>query len=522
MAALTHVCMWTEKGWRKTNAWEASKMHPYGTVSAKSGLFMCDLCGQYVTLTNGSIREPYFKHSSSETTKDCPERSANSYYSYTATQLIQYHDLPLRIKLLDNGKVTFELGFTPLPPDVKRSLNKNHIVVNAVLSKLHNESYTYSFQRIREDNITYLPVGGSPARQYEIDVNTFNKNVWEYWTKTVPGVEETGTLFDGVSKKRISDDSDVVVGKIYYLIGCLSDYRMRTCKGLTSRSVGKITVRYRTWNVYEIKAVKYCEDTVRFFLDFHARLTDYPIEVIPLWPEFVKSPYRILHRDNNMFFFIQGERVRTHLFPSSDIRQIVLSENQSLAAVNCKERQELLSTGRVRTLNYVYLWKHHLAFEQKSPRVEVVDRKGVNYGEGVYNSLPLRGVLLITCEYDGTVEICNAKGMTIRKVNVNADQQLLVDEIQFGFSICVYVSCDCIWKATFVKVNKKKQFSEKELLNKLSGYRGRAEVMLSHAEAAALAVKLHDYPLLKDWLLQQVRNGRISKYALNEIAQIVR
>ena len=63
MASLTHVCMWSNKGWKRITAEEAAKYYPYGTVSAHSGLFMCELCGQYVTLTDGNIRTRYFKHS---------------------------------------------------------------------------------------------------------------------------------------------------------------------------------------------------------------------------------------------------------------------------------------------------------------------------------------------------------------------------------------------------------------------------------------------------------------------------
>lgn len=53
MASLTHVCMWSEHGWKKITANEAVRLHPGGTVSAVSCLFMCELCGQYVILTEG-------------------------------------------------------------------------------------------------------------------------------------------------------------------------------------------------------------------------------------------------------------------------------------------------------------------------------------------------------------------------------------------------------------------------------------------------------------------------------------
>ena len=57
VAALTHICMWSDKGWKRITAEQAAeqaaKRHLEGTVSAHSGLFMCELCGQYVGLTAG-------------------------------------------------------------------------------------------------------------------------------------------------------------------------------------------------------------------------------------------------------------------------------------------------------------------------------------------------------------------------------------------------------------------------------------------------------------------------------------
>lgn len=59
MASLTHVCMWSDNGWKRITAEQAARLHSGGTVSARSGLFMCELCGQYVTLTDGDINVRY-------------------------------------------------------------------------------------------------------------------------------------------------------------------------------------------------------------------------------------------------------------------------------------------------------------------------------------------------------------------------------------------------------------------------------------------------------------------------------
>ena len=122
MASLNHVCMWEGHGWKRITAEEAAKRYPYGTIHADSGLFMCELCGQYVSLTNGSIRVRYFKHSRAEDEKTCPERTfgPGAYPTYSSTD----HDLPIRICVSGNPPSSFslEMGLVRVPENL---LEKN-------------------------------------------------------------------------------------------------------------------------------------------------------------------------------------------------------------------------------------------------------------------------------------------------------------------------------------------------------------------------------------------------------------
>ena len=38
MASLTHVCMWSDNGWKRITAEQAAKLHPGGTVSAQGSM----------------------------------------------------------------------------------------------------------------------------------------------------------------------------------------------------------------------------------------------------------------------------------------------------------------------------------------------------------------------------------------------------------------------------------------------------------------------------------------------------
>ena len=115
MASLTHVCVWSKNGWKRITPEEVAREHSRGGVSARSGIFMCSLCGQYVTFFNGRVQAPHFRHSSAEADKSCPERMYVHGYDYTYAA--GEHELPIRIvNVTDYG---FELN----------SMNEKELVV---------------------------------------------------------------------------------------------------------------------------------------------------------------------------------------------------------------------------------------------------------------------------------------------------------------------------------------------------------------------------------------------------------
>lgn len=113
MPSLTHVCMWSEHGWKKITANEAARLYPGGMVSAACGLFMCELCGQYVILTEGEKNVRHFRHKISEKSKDCPERTFGS--SVCMTYNAKEYELPIRICNITGNQFDLELGLLYVP-----------------------------------------------------------------------------------------------------------------------------------------------------------------------------------------------------------------------------------------------------------------------------------------------------------------------------------------------------------------------------------------------------------------------
>lgn len=94
---LTNV--WTRDAhgeWVRTDAEKTDCNHRY-TVSADSRMFRCYSCFQYVTFVKDSeYRISHFRHSSSETNKDCEDRNqiyssgAYAFSVYVSIEALKY------------------------------------------------------------------------------------------------------------------------------------------------------------------------------------------------------------------------------------------------------------------------------------------------------------------------------------------------------------------------------------------------------------------------------------------------
>ena len=54
--------MWDDNHWQPITAEDVVLSHRFGGAAYYSGLFMCSLCGQYVSLANGEKNRPEIKH----------------------------------------------------------------------------------------------------------------------------------------------------------------------------------------------------------------------------------------------------------------------------------------------------------------------------------------------------------------------------------------------------------------------------------------------------------------------------
>lgn len=156
--------IWSKNGWKRITPEEVAREHSRGGVSARSGIFMCSLCGQYVTFFNGRVQAPHFRHSSAEADKSCPERMYVHGYDYTYAA--GEHELPIRIVNVTDYGFEFELGLLAAPRIVLNQQEKKNVTVIPFDKSV--TPFVYSFERLNAESITYVSIGGYPCESYTV------------------------------------------------------------------------------------------------------------------------------------------------------------------------------------------------------------------------------------------------------------------------------------------------------------------------------------------------------------------
>lgn len=182
---LSHVCVWdADIGYKRISLESACKMYPNG-ASAKSGYFVCELCAQNVLLTAPGVNVRHFRHDPSSPNKECDERQAHFDPLYgRRLRNLNSHLMPLRITVAKES-FALQMGFF-CPPDSEARCDKIRITTNS------GKAYEYSFERIERGGTTYLNIGETPSREYNLEYINAAADLVKFWPSKVPGISSSG------------------------------------------------------------------------------------------------------------------------------------------------------------------------------------------------------------------------------------------------------------------------------------------------------------------------------------------
>lgn len=512
MASLTHVKMWSDHGWVPITAEAAAFLHPDCTVSTRSGLFICDLCGQYVGLTQKRKNVRHFRHSSYEKSKSCPERTFSP-GTMPPSYASDAHELPVKICNVSDAGFSFEIGFLYLPAEI---LCAADIQTVEIIPNGAGRSYQYSFERLNENSLSYLLVGDYPAPNYAIHCD---KSLEQFWPKTVRGIDPTGGIFDVKSGRMLPCDADVGIGKKYYLL-TLGSFPSSQHKSIQIKQICQKRFDWRCWHLYEVEASEYDEEAAKFFLDLHCRLTDAPLSIQPVWPLYIQTPFVIKHNGNPLVLCVKGNYIgQVKSFPQTNKSEYSCPCGGKVAKISGIGRQQLISAGRTReALQYLYAWKEPLPCVTEQPQVKATDIWGAPFVAGETARMPDKNTLVITAPYDGKLVVIQ-NGHIIEKRSLSANVPTDVDNLKYGAEIIVLQGLDAVWSISFVRQHTECSISDSLLLQRLSAMRGKS-VAINH-NLGALAGRLERYPQTKRWLYKQIKGGQISRNALHSLRNTI-
>lgn len=510
MASLQHVCIWSDSGWKHITAEEAAAIHPSGTVSAESGLFICELCGQNVLFTQGKYQVPHFRHSSREKNKNCPERIFGVSYSFTYQA--GEHDLPIRIVNITPYSFQFELGLIQVPVDL---LPDNFSI--AIKPTGNNTlPFIYSKERLNYYGVTYLNIGDVPYTKYTLVYHEINNELSSYWPRKVTGIDLKGTLFEKRSGKKLPYDSDVEVNKEYYLLTNKKIYETKA--GVTIKECSLKQSSWDTIYLYLVSANELNENAAKFFLNYHYRLTSEPVSMQPIWPLYIQGSYVIKYNQKSVYMLLKGNAPELKAFPKANICRLFKSDHEKLYEIFCSGRQQLISTGRTNVLEYAYFWKEPIVKEKGRPRFSIRDKDGSSVEEGEYTSLPTNGYLRISAEYDGEV-IISRDAFVIDKRKIFAGSDLYLNDISYGMHIRLLIGVDCMWECRFIK-EKNNNFilNEYDILKYIQG--SSSSISAIPHSLRNMAAGLKKYPKIRQWILKCIQAGKMPKNSFRKLQKM--
>ncbi len=503
MPSLNNVCRWNGTKWVLVSPEEAIKEEPYG-CPVKDQKFICELCGQYVSFVSGPYQAPHFRHSSSEKSKDCEERT----HGMTLAEMDLAHErhLPLKIENPSSENFSFALGFPQLPTELFEHISMIHISGTTAA-----ESQSYSIERLAADRLTYLAVGQSPSAHYDIRVKGADASLSDYWPKRTCGAT-SGTLFAKSSGRMLPPHSDVSVEETYYLL------HNRSISWRTSEiSVRPLTHRYTraaTWRIYEICAHSYSESVAQFFLELEGyRLTNRPISLQPIFPPCPMVDTNLHFCGDCLVFHMRGDgRVQTR--PRVQMTEGPCDADSKLLSLHTTENHLRVLAGHMSSSVEFDCWRETETFTAETPHICVTDDKGVEIQGGLLTHLPGR-LLRIRSSYDGCV-ILRKDGVIAAQEKLAANKELLWERLSYDTEIQVVVGCDILWELRLERhCPETKVRADQELLYQLQRDRGRSIKVPYHL--ARLLTVLKEYPGLCIWMRQCIQRGWISERAYKKL-----
>lgn len=542
-----HVSLWAGSlGWIRVQPEDVTTFGLPKTIAPSDHLLRCDICGNYIHLTDvsfGRIVDPYFKHHGDGNLYKvngnwviCPDSTIGpgSGDGIKPPPDPKMQEIPVYLAILGHNAFEWEVKLPAVTEGVEGWTENDRFRISFGF----DGDLSFSFHISRTEGVRFR-LGGHPPQKCTYLVKRFDEagnlnpvtTAPENWRLNSQGCgsvrlfhEEGWAVFSGMSKRLLPRDSDVGVGETVYIV---SRQRIHATNSIRCGEIGI----QNGWHLFEVKATQCSQGVATWFRRFGLNLTSIPARFFPIWPPSVSSPNLRQHRNEEMFFLLEGTQSAVRLWPPvgwsnpSEAGETKGVDTTSLVRITIDPKKNpnsrtfcsLVADRNGTLLQSEFLWFRDplsLRLPEDTIRVENAET-GEAIESGSENGTAPIGLRLVAPEFDGFVLVRKTDGTTTRTEFKGGDSELRFSA-EGASAVSVFFAKDCVWSATFGRTVSGP--TEPPSIHRTAT---RRRIPFSHAMGGAILHRLGSPGEWRGELRAAARRGWIAAESFSEIKRAI-
>lgn len=542
---LPNVYLWKSAlGWIHVWPDEIEQLCGSGGISADTNLLRCETCGGSVSYIEEFVRETQwtttivsaqFRHPPNS---DCPDiiyqTPDTAPRSTPPPPDPEKQDIPVYLAILGHNAFEWEVKLPAVTKEVGGWTEHDRFRISFGV----DGDLSFQFQISRTEGVRFR-LGGNPPQNCIYAIKRFDgvgnwnpvPNAPENWRLVHQGCgsvrlfrEEGWAAFSGTTKRLLPKDSDVGVGETVYIV---SRQRINATNVIRCSEIGT----QNGWYLFEVKATQCSQGVATWFRRFGLNLTSVPTRFFPIWPPSVSSPNLRQHRNEEMFFFLEGTQSAIRLWPpvgwptpseSGETKGIATT---SLVHIKIDPKQNpnsrtfcsLVADRNGTLLQSEFLWFRDplsLRLPVDSIRVENAETGEAIENESKNGKAP-SNLRLVAPEFDGFVLVRKTDGETARTEFKGGEGERLFPTEE-TCAVSVFFAKDRVWSATFG--NTVSGPIDSQSPRRLAT---RSRIPFSHAMGGAILHRLGSPGEWRNELRAAVRRGWIDAEIFSKIKRAI-
>ena len=426
--------------WVRTTVDEADKLFPC-SVPVSEKRFRCNICYQYVTFRKA---QHGFWHSRGETNKDCEDRIKSA----SNRAPLVHEILPLPLKLLEqDDAIDCYVGFPPVPE--LQTLEEQNFTVR-LSSGPRSAHYLVDRSRFSEHETSWISF---PISWLFSLVVTYSSESLRpiRWSKRVSIESRYGLLFDGITGYQIMENGDVLPNHDYILV------QSKELSWLDPPDISIERLNSRILYIYRIRATAYSDAASNFFfMKLRMRLTNVPTDLVLAWPPALVHDRVIETNCRCLWMTIKGD-ADLNTIPEGFIRRVntISEEEKNIELCHDGSLSVISAGGDSGDLVHFFVDNFIPKNSSSPPDLRISDREGKDITNVKEDGLPVNGIIRISSDVDGYVEVNNTTGFLYRK-EISACEETWLTDLTYGCALVIRQGLDIVRTITFEKPSVQK------------------------------------------------------------------